>query len=109
MKFCWTTIHVKDMDKSLAFYQEIVGLPLVRRAQASPEMELAFLGSGETQVELICDGKPQAVRSTGFETFPFLMFSIAESIIESVFFEIPNGATNSRGSRTIRPSGSSWT
>ncbi len=73
MNFCWTTIQVMDMDKSLAFYQEIVGLPLVRRAQASPEMELAFLGSGETQVELICDGKPQAVNhgdsiSMGFRT-----------------------------------------
>jgi len=61
MKFCWTTIHVTDMEKSLAFYRDIVGLPLVRRAKPSPEMELAFLGSGETQVELICGGPPQAV------------------------------------------------
>jgi len=83
MKFCWTTIHVKDMDKSLAFYQEIVGLPLVRRAKASPEMELAFLGSGETQVELICDGKPQAVKHGDSISMGFRADSL-ETIIETL-------------------------
>lgn len=53
MKFCWTTINVKDMDKSINFYQEILGLDLNRRMQPSPDMELAFLGSGDTQIELI--------------------------------------------------------
>ena len=57
MKFCWTTLHVKDMDKSLEFYQGILGLDLNRRNRISPEMELAFLGSGETQVELIRDSR----------------------------------------------------
>lgn len=55
MKFCWTTIYVKNMDESLRFYQEIVGLKLDRHNKISPEFELAFLGSGETQVELIWD------------------------------------------------------
>jgi len=57
MKYCWTTLYVKDMNESLKFYQEIAGLKLDRRMKPSPEMELAFLGSGETQVELICDSK----------------------------------------------------
>lgn len=26
MKFLWATINVKDMEESLSFYQEIVGL-----------------------------------------------------------------------------------
>jgi len=26
MEFCWVTINVKDMEKSLQFYQEIIGL-----------------------------------------------------------------------------------
>ena len=26
MKFCWCTIMVKDMEESLKFYKEIVGL-----------------------------------------------------------------------------------
>ncbi len=55
MKFCWSTIKVRDMEESLKFYQEIVGLSLIRRFDAGPGREIAFLGEGETQVELICD------------------------------------------------------
>ena len=59
MKFLWTTLTVTNMDASLAFYQEIVGLKLQRRYAAGPGMEIAFLGEGETQVELIkADVKP---------------------------------------------------
>jgi len=59
MKFLWTTLTVTNMDASLAFYQEIVGLKLQRRQVAGPGMEIAFLGEGETQVELIkADAKP---------------------------------------------------
>lgn len=54
MKFCWTTIIVKNMEESLKFYQEIVGLPLDRRYRARPGTEIAFLGDGETKIELIC-------------------------------------------------------
>ena len=57
MSFCWVTIHVKNMNESLEFYQELVGLKLNQRFEAGPDMELAFLGEGETQVELIYNGK----------------------------------------------------
>ncbi|MGE4464330.1 VOC family protein [Sphaerochaeta sp.] len=53
MQFLWTTITVRDMDESLAFYQKIISLPLIRRVKSSEETELAFLGSDETKVELI--------------------------------------------------------
>ena len=55
MKFCWSTITVNDLEESLKFYQEVVELPLVRRFNAGPVTEIAFLGDGETQVELICN------------------------------------------------------
>jgi lactoylglutathione lyase len=57
MKFCWTTLHVKDIEASLKFYQGIVGLSIVRRMKPNPEMEIVFLGEGETQVELISDNQ----------------------------------------------------
>lgn len=56
MKFCWCTITVNNMEESLKFYQEIVGLTLNQRFGAGPGMEIAFLGNGETKVELICGG-----------------------------------------------------
>ena len=53
MKYCWTTINVSDLSKSLAFYQDILGLGVALRFKPNPGMEIAFLGDGETQVELI--------------------------------------------------------
>jgi len=72
MKFCWVTINVKDMEESLRFYREVVGLELERAMKPNPGLELAFLGAGGTQVELICDskGKSQGAGegiSLGFE------------------------------------------
>ncbi len=55
MKFCWVTINVLDMDKSLAFYRDLVGLPVDRAMKPNDKMQIVFLGSGETKVELIYD------------------------------------------------------
>ena len=73
MKFCWSTLHVRNMSESLAFYQDIVGLEVTRQFNAGPGMEIAFLGDGETQVELIADTNNQNIVvgkdiSWGFET-----------------------------------------
>lgn len=61
MKFGWTTISVKNMEESLKFYQEVVGLPINNRFGAGPGMEIAFLGDGETKVELIYNEKNSCV------------------------------------------------
>ncbi len=55
MDFCWVTINVTDMDSSVAFYTETVGLSVTRRFKPDPEREITFLvpGSGGTAVELI--------------------------------------------------------
>ncbi|MFA7671148.1 MAG: VOC family protein [Sphaerochaetaceae bacterium] len=55
MKYLWTTIMVTDLEKSLEFYQEVIGLPLKKRFFAGEGKEIAFLGDGETQIELIKD------------------------------------------------------
>ncbi len=47
MKFCWVTINVKDMEKSLHFYQEIIGLNINRRMKPNSDMEIIFLGSSK--------------------------------------------------------------
>ncbi|MEL7565256.1 MAG: VOC family protein [Dehalobacterium sp.] len=72
MKFCWCTLKVNNMEESLKFYQEIVGLQLNNKFNAGPGVEIAFLGLGETKVELICDEAVKKVNlgqdiSLGFE------------------------------------------
>jgi lactoylglutathione lyase len=72
MGLCWCTITVNDMDTSIAFYRDIVGLALASRNAAGPGMDIAFLGDNGTQVELICRkdkpaaGAPEGV-SLGFD------------------------------------------
>jgi len=74
MSYLWTTIKVKDLEESIKFYQEIVGLKLQRSFEAGPEREIAFLAAaeGETEVELIDDQAKESVDvgqdiSLGFE------------------------------------------
>lgn len=64
---------VKDLEDSLKFYQEVVGLKVIRRLKAGPETEIAFLGNDEPNIELICDESHQNINvgtdiSWGFET-----------------------------------------
>ena len=44
MKFCWSTLHVRNMEESLKFYKEIVGLEIDSRFAAGPGVEIVFLG-----------------------------------------------------------------
>ncbi len=53
MDFCWVTISVNDLQESLTFYQDIIGLTVNRRMNPNPDMEIVFLGSGKTEIELI--------------------------------------------------------
>ena len=55
MRFCWSTLAVKNMDESIKFYKEIVGLELVKRYQSGKDTEIAFLNDAETKIELICN------------------------------------------------------
>ncbi len=72
MKFCWVTINVKDMVKSLHFYQVIIGLGMNRRFKPDHDREIVFLGGGDTQIELIYNSKAPNIAvgediSLGFE------------------------------------------
>jgi len=54
MNFCHIILTVKNLDVSIKFYRDIVGLPLKIRQPAGPNAELAFLGNGDTLLELLC-------------------------------------------------------
>ena len=71
MKNLWTTILVKDMDASVRFYTEVLGLPLHQRYSPTPGMEITFLGDGETHFEMIhrkgVEVNHSSAVSTGFQ------------------------------------------
>jgi len=46
MKFLWTTIHVKNLEESIDFYSNLMGLQVARRFPAGPGIEIAFMGNG---------------------------------------------------------------
>ena len=48
------TILVKDLDESIQFYRDLIDLPVKRRFM-SGDLEIAFLGDGETEIELVYD------------------------------------------------------
>lgn len=53
MKFCWCKIDVIRMDESRDFYENLVGLKVTKELKPSPDVDIVFLGEGETMVELI--------------------------------------------------------
>ncbi len=62
MKILWTTLHVSDLDRSIAFYNGLLDLPVVERFFGSGN-EIAMLGDADgTHLELLCKpGRPETV------------------------------------------------
>lgn len=48
---------VKDMEESLKFYGDVLGLKVSSVLNGGPGTQIAFLGDGDTSIELICDQK----------------------------------------------------
>jgi lactoylglutathione lyase len=77
MKFAHATIMVKNMEESIKFYQEVVGLPIARRIPAGSEMEIVFLGEeGNTLVELIHNKNNENISFTQDISLGFVVESI---------------------------------
>ena len=55
MKFKFATIHTADLERSVRFYEEVLGMKTARRFPAGPNMEIAFMADGPAEIELICD------------------------------------------------------
>ncbi len=76
MKFCWSTLKVKNMDESIRFYRDVLGLALNGRFNAGPDTEIAFLGDGETKIELLCRASEPDVHIGGDISWGFGVDSI---------------------------------
>lgn len=57
MRYCWSTLRVKDLDESIKFYSEVIGLKIQRKINQGDDIEICFLGEGETKIELIYDNE----------------------------------------------------
>lgn len=82
MKYCWTTISVKDLNKSIDFYQNIIGLKLIRRIQPVTDLDIAFLGEGETQIELVYNKGKSAPEFSRNISMGFVVDSADQMIID---------------------------
>ena len=72
MTFCWSTLTVKSMEESLKFYGDIIGLKVKRIMNHGSDVQIAFLGNGGTDIELVCDASNKDIAvgkdiSWGFE------------------------------------------
>lgn len=77
MKLNYITFMVRDIEKSLVFYQELAGLEIVRRI--SPEGgQIVFLANakGETMLELVQFSQAEKVEAKGM----FISFHASDAL-----------------------------
>ena len=71
MNYCWTTFYVKDLQRSVSFYQEVLGLEIRSKFHTGDATEIVMLGKeNATLVELVCNQKlvvSTSCLSMGFE------------------------------------------
>ena len=79
MKFLLTAFYVKNLDESIAFYTDLVGLNVMRRFHAGPTTEIAMMGNGsdgETLIELLADSSKSSVSFSECISIGFAVDSI---------------------------------
>lgn len=104
MKFLWTTIYVTNLDESIAFYSDLLGLQQLKRFPAGPGVEIAFMGNGtddETLVELLADSNNSSVNFTEFLSIGFAVDSADAMMntVESKNIPIHNGPIETPSSK----------
>ena len=65
MQLQLTTIHVEDIEKSIDFYENILGLEEVKRINPRPGVEISFLQDEGGTIELIAGEEITADSNAG--------------------------------------------
>lgn len=104
MKFLWTAIYVKNLNESIDFYSNLVGLKVLKRFPAGPGMEIAFMGNGtenETLVELLADSNNSTVSYSECISIGFAVESVDAMLdtVKSKSIPVHNGPIEAPGSR----------
>lgn len=80
MRMCWCTLLVKDLEKSLDFYGNVLGLQVRRRYKTPEDLEIAFLSDGEmSEVELIHNPHVPAYAGRGI-SMGFVVDSLSDTM-----------------------------
>ncbi len=58
-------IQVRDLDRSIRFYTEVLGLTLRKRVRVNEKLEVAFLPLGGSEIELVCKTAEYAFAKEG--------------------------------------------
>lgn len=53
MKFVHSTVYARDLDATIKFYEDIMGLKLARRFKTDNNQEIAFMDAGGVELEFI--------------------------------------------------------
>ncbi|MGO1470064.1 MAG: VOC family protein [Tissierella sp.] len=96
MKFCWTTVNVKDLKESLYFYEKIVGLKIDQRIDMGKDQAIVFLGDGETKLELLYNSENKNIDMGRSISLGFEVKSIEEKMefVKREGIEIHSGTFN---------------
>lgn len=66
MRMCWCTVMVRDLETSMEFYQEVLGLEPQRRYTTPEGLDIVFLSDGiMSEVELIQNPNAPAFEGGG--------------------------------------------
>jgi len=80
MRMCWCTVLVKDLEKSLEFYGNVLGLRVQRRYKTPEDLEIAFLSDGAmSEVELIHNPHVPSYEGRGI-SLGFVVESLSKEI-----------------------------
>lgn len=65
MNISFITVHVPELEKTIAFYQTVMGFSVAKRFKAGPQVEIAFMEDGRgAQLEFIV-GMGSSIKAEG--------------------------------------------
>lgn len=65
MKIGFVTIHVSDLDKTIEFYENVMGFSIKRRFKAGSQVEIVFMDDGNGSLLEFISGTGKTVETKG--------------------------------------------